>query len=339
MEHELVLSDLGERKIVESLLPNFVSGVGDDCAILTIGDKVIAMTTDPVPVPAAKLIGGDPDLYWTGRLLVTINASDLAAGGAEPLAFLAAIDAPSSLPLSDFKRLLSGIADGCAIEGLRYMGGNLRESATLTGVGTAVGLSNGVKRTGATAGDIIVSVGAGGRFWRDALAFRAGRPVGPKEQSPLFSPRSQIKAMASMARNGLIRAAIDNSDGLLPSLKLLGAANKLSVELDLSTLAVVNHEQAGNIDPARLWLGWGDWNVIAAVAPADIVQVVNMALANGSVAIPIGTFLDTGERLVLRRGEVVALAPRLESERFVSDSWFTQGVERYIDALLSVAIP
>jgi len=35
----------------------------------------------------------------------------------------------------------------------------------------------------------------------------------------------------------------------------------------------------------------------------------------------------------------MAAAPRLESERFAKDSWFTAGIEGYIQALLQVELP
>src|SRR5438309_1624353 len=97
-----ILQDLGERELIRSILPKYCASVGDDCAMVPIGDVDLLMTTDPVPQPAARLLGNDPDLYWMGWLLVVISASDLAAAGAQPLAFLAAIEAPSSLPTSDF---------------------------------------------------------------------------------------------------------------------------------------------------------------------------------------------------------------------------------------------
>src|SRR5437762_13765694 len=121
------LQDFGEREIIREILPRYTSGIGDDCAILNVKSSHLVVTTDPVPEPASKLLGGDPDPYWTGWLLVIINASDLAAAGANPDAFLAAIEAPATTPVDDFERFLSGVSDACSAEGLQYIGGNLRE--------------------------------------------------------------------------------------------------------------------------------------------------------------------------------------------------------------------
>lgn len=154
-----------------------------------------------------------------GWLLVVINASDLVAAGASPVAFLAAIEALSTMPIDDFERFLLGVSEACAAEGLKYVGGNLREGRKLAAVGVAIGrceLGKALRRGGARLGDIIVSVGSGGIFWRDALIIQKGGALLNKELSPLFRPCSQLRIMGLLAQEGLIVAAIDNSDGLLP---------------------------------------------------------------------------------------------------------------------------
>lgn len=337
-----ILQDLGEREIVRQILPKFSAGIGDDCAILDFIDEHLIITTDPVPEPAAKLLGGDPDLYWMGWLLVIINASDLAAAGADPVAFLAAIEAPSAMSVDDFERFLLGVSEACAAEGLKYAGGNLREGSKLSAVGTAIGrcrMGRALRRSGGRAGDVIVSVGSGGIFWRDALLVKDGGTLPSKDLSPLFRPRSRLQTMGLLAQEGVIAAAIDNSDGLLPTLAQLAAANSLGVQLDLAHLPVPDRASEVGIDPARLWLGWGDWNVIAVVHPEKLERAIQIATNAGTVAAPIGELVSGVPEVVLTRGGTTRTAPRLESERFAKDSWFASGIQGYIDLLLSVDLP
>ncbi len=339
------LQDFGERELIRSVLPEYCEGVGDDCAIVPFGDSELLMTTDPVPQPAAKLLGKDPDLYWMGWLLVIINASDLAAAGAKPLSFLAAIEAPSDLPIQDFKRFLAGVRDACRAEGLYYAGGNLREAKAIAAVGTAVGTcprGQALRRVGAHAGDFLVSVGYGGVFWRDALTIRAGATLSEPTASPLFCPHSQLSAMSWLSNARKITAAIDNSDGLIPSLSQLAIANSLDLALDLTKLSVsgVSDTAGIQVEPARLWLGWGDWNVIATVNPSDFATAQKIVEQAGSVLIQIGEITGPGSgRVVLNRDNKTQEAPRLESERFAKDSWFTGGIESYLRLLLEVPLP
>lgn len=334
------LRNLGERYILQHIVPEYCDAAGDDCATLAVTSGAIVVTTDPVPVPAAQLIGGDPDPYWVGWLLVVINASDLAAAGASPLGFLSALELDPNCEIDFLRRLLLGTRDACQAEGLRYIGGNLKEGQRLSAVGTAIGWclpSAGVTRRGAKTGDVLVSVGSGGVFWRDALSTLRGSTIPDKMKSPLFAPRSQLSVMAALAKRGLINAAIDNSDGLLPSLTQLSAANSVGITVDVGRLLVPDAVHL-NLDPARLWLGWGDWNVLAAVSQARLDEVYIAAERCGAAITNIGSFHSHPGVFLEGRGQTIT-APRLESERFASDSWFSEGIQGYINRLLAVELP
>jgi thiamine-monophosphate kinase len=335
------LRELGERYLLRHIIPEYCASAGDDCASIGFDGCDIVVTTDPVPNPAAHILGGDADPYWMGWLLVVINASDLAAAGASPLAFLGALEIEPERSLEDFRRLLAGIRDSCANEGLAYVGGNLREGSRLGGVGTAIGRATHgevLSRHGALPGDLLMSIGPGGVFWRDVFTALRRGIIPDKLKSPVFSPHSQIRVMHALAKQGLIHAAIDNSDGLLPSLQQLAVANAVSVTLDTAPLSVADSAELA-IDPARLWLGWGDWNVLVAVEPGKLRAVLETGLGLGVEVTTIGNFKNGGAQVFIDRGGKTDPAPRLESERFAADSWFSEGIQGYIDRLLSVNLP
>lgn len=336
------LLDLGEREILRTLIPKFANGAGDDCAVIETSAGQFVVTTDPVPPPAAHLIGQDDDPYWMGWLLVTINVSDLAAAGARPLGFVAAIEAEASRSVESFERLFLGVSDCCKQAGIPYVGGNIRESSKLSGVGTAFGICDNypaLTRRGAADGDLVISVGAGGTFWRDATRLLAGAKLPDKLSSNVFSPRSQIQYMSEFARRGLISAAMDNSDGLLPTLAELASKNGLGIELNLDFLTVSDVAAENAADGARFWFGWGDWNVIACVSPNHFQGLQHLADRLGADVREIGQISNKFSNVVMRRGGVVVPAPRLESERFSRDSWMTIGISEYVRLLREVQIP
>lgn len=342
---EETLGDIGERRIVREVLPNYCSPVGDDCAAFVTPPGTLVITTDPVPEPAAKVIGNDPDTYWMGWLLVTINCSDIAAAGATPCAFVAAIEAPAATRLRDFERFLGGIKEACCAHGIAYVGGNLREGPRLTAIGTAVGVVQSgrpLTRTGAKIGDVVVSVGMGGVFWRDAFSILRGTSV-QKEASPVFRPVAQIEAMAVLRENNLTSAAIDNSDGLLPTLEQLAIGNNVGIEVETRPLRESRLASAyGSVDAARCWLGWGDWNVICAIPDDRMSDAIRLTKSNGHTLIPIGRVVERqpGAEFVTIVGQRERLpAPRVESERFSKDSWFSAGIEAYIKMLESAKLP
>ena len=295
-----------------------------------------------MPPPAAKVIGGDPDAYWIGWLLVTINVSDLSAAGAQPLAFVAAAEAEPTMPTVEFERLLLGIKDACDEAGLAYVGGNIREARTLAAVGTAVGICTGYEpltRTGAHVDDIVVSVGAGGLFWRDALRTMAGKSIGDKNASHLFRPTSQIRFMHEFARAKIISAAMDNSDGLLPTLSELAAKNRCSIQLDVAQLLIPELTAEERPDAPRFWMGWGDWNVIACVPPDKIDELNSIAQRLSAEVTPIGRVIAGAPEVTLRNGSSAIIAPRLESERFAKELLDAQRWSRRIRSTAPKSTP
>ena len=332
-----ILTDLGERRILREIIPKYACGVGDDCAVVDWSGGRLVITTDPVPPPAATVLGGDPDLYWTGWLLVTINASDIAASGAKPQAFVAALDLPSDLPTAHLERLLTGIRDACAAHNLDYVGGNLREAPKLAAVGTAIGSCDTppITRSGAKPGDLAVVIGLGGRFWADALRLELGISVN-RSASPVFAPVAQVAAMQRLHAAGLIECAMDTSDGLAPSLYEIAAVNRLSIDIDLALIRSSSSSSDVPERPERLWMGWGDWTVLAAVDPNNMTRVTELT---GGASTVIGTFAAGNRGVTLHdAGRSTALG-RLESERFATDSWFVTGIQGYLRLLRELPLP
>jgi thiamine monophosphate kinase len=68
-----------------------------------------------------------------------------------------------------------------------------------------------------------------------------------------------------------IQAATDNSDGLLGAIWNLAERSVCRMVLDLDAAdlsqAVRDAAESTNIEPLRLGLMWGDWNVVACVRP------------------------------------------------------------------------
>jgi thiamine-monophosphate kinase len=340
MNEESTLFDLGERRILREIIPRYVSGAGDDCAAIDPQFQNLVVTTDPVPRPAAQVIAGDDDPYWMGWLLVTINASDISAAGARPEAFLAAFDLETHFPVRLFERLLKGVADSCSANGLRYVGGNIREAKTLSAVGTAFGSSplKSLGRRGAQSGDRIIALGDSGRFWSDAFLVRSGKPV-DKTSSPLFSPVSQSKITYHLHEKELLRCATDTSDGLAPTLEELASVNGLKVEVDVASIRAGFKTDAPISRPERLWFGWGDWTVVAAVSPENYSQVAATLSEMSAPWKKIGVFVEGTPGVELLDENRRIRAGRLESERFAADSWFTQGIDEYIRRLENFELP
>ncbi|MGB7243807.1 MAG: AIR synthase related protein, partial [Sulfitobacter sp.] len=285
----LKLSDLGERRILDEIIPKYASGTGDDCSVTPLGGGYLVATTDPVPQPAAHVIAGETDPFWLGWLLVTINASDIAASGARPETFLAAFDMPRDWPVEDLERLMSGVKKACEANGLSYSGGNIRESEKLSAVGVALGYSElkPLTRTGAVSGNKVFVFGQSGRFWSDVLELRSGSSI-DKNESPLYRPLSQAMAMYKLHERGLLSCAMDTSDGLAPTLEELANKNRLGISVDTRKIRERSKDLSSIERAERLWMGWGDWTVVAAVDASSVDALNDLVKSEGIPGCEIG---------------------------------------------------
>lgn len=341
------LNDLGERRLVaEILAPRYetkVSRFGDDAASIELpppGNHLLA-STDPCPPPMSRALGFD-DYFYDGWLLATINLSDLAAAGAKPLALLTSLQLPADMTLVAFERLLDGIDACAASHGAQVVGGNLKEAKAVDLSAVALGVCDSapLSRSGARPGDAVVVLGDLGDFWAATLSIKRGlRDKSPDD--PLFrnllNPRAKTGCGLELRRHNLLTSCIDNSDGLQPSLRQLGEASSVAIHIDrdqFSFAEEVRRAAAGlDVDPLRLALGWGDWQLIGTCRNQDLAKARECAERTATGFHVIGV-VEEGQGVFLRDGEGGGLLLPLESERFSKESWFTAGIDSYVGKML-----
>jgi thiamine-monophosphate kinase len=344
------LQELGERRIIEEILrPRYANespeDFGHDCAIIGDTDewpgRIVVATTDPCPEPVASLLGYK-DLYYRGWLLATINLSDLAATGATPKGLLTSLILPNDLSIDDLNRLLDGIDDCSMANEARVLGGNIKEGARIDLTATAIGIcikGKALSRRGCRPGDLIVVVGDLGLFWAGVLAVQKQVPLGDYGSELLrnvLTPSPKVKVGQAIANKALFTACIDNSDGLYPSLVQLAETNQCQMRISFENVsfhpAVLYVSSLTSISPTRYSLGWGDWQLIGCCSPEKLDVVLALARDCNTAASVIGE-VRTGRGVVLAdAGEVKPMAP-IDSQRFTKDSWFTLGLDSYIEVL------
>jgi len=345
---EPTLGDLGERRIVAELLaPRYAGGggrFGDDCASLPIPpalDGHLVVTTDPCPPPMAAHLGFE-DPYYRGWLVATLNLSDLAAAGAEPLGLLTSLQLPATTTIAAFERLLDGIDECCQQQGTRVLGGNLKETPQLDIGATAFGVCDTapMTRSGARVGDAVIALGEIGSFWAGVLGVQRGllaRDVSSPLLKNVLTPQPKIAAGLACRRASALTACMDNSDGLYPSLLQLAAASAVKVVVDGDSLTyspgVAEIARDLNTEPLRLALGWGDWQLIGTCTPDALDALGQIASASHTELHQIGR-VETGTGVQLEFAGRRGLLLPLDSQRFATDSWFSAGLDAYVDLLL-----
>jgi len=347
------LSDLGERRIVETLLaPRYelrgAKYFGNDCAFVQLdegnSDVDLVATTDPCPEPMASMLGFG-DKYYRGWLLATINLSDLAASGATPRGLLTSLILPQDTRISDFLRLLDGIDDCCEKCSTNVLGGNLKEGPKIDLAATAIGTCKRgqmMTRTGSKPGDVVVVLGDLGLFWAGVLARRKQVGLQPNEEQLLLrnvlTPMPKVAVAQALANGKTLSACIDNSDGLYPSFLQLANANRVRFEIDFSDADVPPEvskvARLLQIDEVRLFVGWGDWQLVGTVTRSKLHEL-DAITRDFQVPLQEVGLVVPGDGVYLKHGHDFGRMIPLDSERFTRQSWFTTGIDTYVDSLLS----
>ena len=96
-------------------------GVGEDAALIDMGDRVLVAKSDPVTF-ASDLIG------WYA---VHVNANDVACSGAAPRWFLATLLAPPGFDEAQAESVFGQILDACESLGVALVGGHSEVTSTV----------------------------------------------------------------------------------------------------------------------------------------------------------------------------------------------------------------
>jgi thiamine-monophosphate kinase len=317
---------LGEFGRIARLLRPLAAGfpgaldLTDDAAVFAPPPgRDLVVTTDAM-VEGVHYLPDDPPGDVAAKLL-RVNLSDLAAMGADPLAYTLTTALPRSVDDGWLAAFAAGLAADQVRFGIALMGG---DSVSVPGVPvlsvTAVGTvpaGRAVRRGGARAGDAIAVTGTIG----DAafgLAVRLGRLVVPGDDARTLLERLRRPvprtAFAAALREGATAAA-DVSDGLVADAGHLARASGLAIEVDAAAVplsAAVRRLVAA--DPGRIVdaiTGGDDYELVLAATPAAVPALAAAARAAGFGLTVIGRALEGpagGVSVRDARGDPVPLA-------------------------------
>ena len=287
-------------------------GVGDDCALLAPAPGMaLAVSSDMLVEGRHFLLGTDPRSL--GHKCLAVNLSDLAACGAQPLAFTLALALPDADArwLAPFSQGLLALADthDCDLVGGDTTRGPLTVCITVFG---EVPAGQALLRHGAHAGDDLYVSGSLGDARLALEALRGDRsvtaPVLATARERLERPTPRVAL--GLALRGLATAAIDVSDGLLGDLGHVLHQSGVGATVDVDAVAhLMVTGQALGADLRRTFtLAGGDDYELAFTAPAAARDAVQGAGAQAGTRITrIGRIeAPAGLRLVDAQGRPVS---------------------------------
>ncbi|HEY4317433.1 MAG TPA: thiamine-phosphate kinase [Herbaspirillum sp.] len=285
-------------------------GVGDDCALLQQAPGMqLAISSDMLVEGRHFFAGADP--LALGHKCLAVNLSDLAAMGAQPLAFTLALALPSAQEawLAPFSTGLLALADlhGCELVGGDTTKGPLTVSITVFGEMPA---GAALRRDAAKAGDDIWVSGSLGDArlalagYRDELKLDHVSQQQAAERMHWPAPRVAL----GLALRGIAHAAIDISDGLSGDLGHILERSGVGALLDVDALPAGAALQGQPRELRRRFaLAGGDDYELCFTAPADRRDaVLQAAAASGVAATRVGA-IEAAPGLRLRDADGAAL--------------------------------
>ena len=240
---EKTVTDIGEFGCIRHILKDFIYrpesvklGAGDDGAVYVTPpgyDQVISTDTMVEGIHFTKETMSFSDV---GYRICAVNFSDMAAMGAEPVAFVLSLALPKDLPLEDLENCYHGIRECCRKYSVNLLGGDM--TASLGGViltGTVVGIvpsDRAVKRSGAQVGDVVfVTETVGDSAAGLAAILHQCDTDFPGLTKRHRRPEAQIQ-LGKMLREAGVTSLNDVSDGLSQELNEIAAASKVIINLD-----------------------------------------------------------------------------------------------------------
>ncbi len=286
-------------------------GVGDDCALLPLSPGMQLAVSSDMLVEGRHFLPTVPPQHL-GHKALAVNLSDLAACGAQPLAFTLAWSLPRADEdfIAPFAQGLLALADAFDIEliGGDTTAGPLNICITVLG---QVPTAQALLRSGAQVGDEVWVSGQlgdarlalevfGGGVALDAEAFTRVRRAMEQPQ-----PRVAL----GMALRGLATSAIDLSDGLAGDIGHVLRRSGVGAEIRVDTLprSTVLAAQPAALQRRCLLEGGDDYELLFT-APAARHAAVREAAASCAVqATPVGAIVaGTGLRFLDSAGNPLA---------------------------------
>lgn len=283
-------------------------GVGEDAAILDMGDRVLAVAADPITGAVENI----------GRLMVHINANDIASCGVRPRWLLCIIMLPEGSGPSLLEKIMGDIHSACCEVGVSLIGGHTEtvpglDRPILSGFMMGEAERDGyVTTSGALPGDLLIMTKSAGIEGTAVLARDlswllrglVGDEILGRAEGMLSLISVVPEALRVMEAGGVHALHDPTEGGVLNGIWELAEASGMGVEIREASIPVAPETraicEALSIDPLKL-LGSGA--LLISADPRRAGGIISAVEGLGVKASVIGEVKERDEdRIMVKRG-------------------------------------
>jgi thiamine-monophosphate kinase len=245
----------------------------DDAALIDVPPHQQLVATKDAMTRGVHFLG-DEDAALIAKKLLRVNLSDLAAMGAQPMAYLLAVMLPKTTEEAWIKRFAQGLAEDQALFGVSLIGGDtVATQESLSFSITAFGLvekDTALKRSGARVGDAVYVSGTLGDSALGLSCLRGELASDAFLEKRYLLPQPRVEL--GLRLQGIATSAMDVSDGLMQDMGHICRASGLGARIDRARLPVSQPAHALLAADAKHWqavVSGGDDYELLFTAPAQ----------------------------------------------------------------------
>jgi len=268
-------------------------GLKDDGAIIAVppGQELV-ITKDAISAGVHFI--GDESPPLIAKKLLRVNLSDLAAMGAQPLAYFLALMLPKDMKAEWVKNFAQGLEEDQREFGIHLAGGDTIStygplSFSITALGTILA-GKALRRSGARPGDGIYVSGTLGDSTLGLLSLQQGKGESFLEQRYLVP---QPRIVLGRKLQGIAHATMDISDGLMQDLSHICRASGVGAVIHRAHIPLSPQAAALISKESALWsaplCGGDDYELLFTAAEEQASQLNAVAIALNLSLTRIGT--------------------------------------------------